>query len=82
MEQERARKIQEENERSQMAILRLLDELGDLAEGDLTVNATVSEDFTGAIADSVNLRLTNCVSWYLLLTPPLTELPSRLSKHR
>ncbi len=57
MEQERARKIQEENERSQAAILRLLDELGDLAEGDLTVNATVSEDFTGAIADSVNFAI-------------------------
>lgn len=57
MEQERARKIQEENESNQMAILRLLDELGDLAEGDLTVNATVSEDFTGAIADSVNFAI-------------------------
>ena len=56
-ESERARKIQEENERNQMAILRLLDELGDLAEGDLTVNATVSEDFTGAIADSVNFAI-------------------------
>ncbi|WP_245639979.1 methyl-accepting chemotaxis protein [Moraxella oblonga] len=56
MEQEsaRARQIQEDNERSQMAILRLL---GDLAEGDLTVNATVSEDFTGAIADSVNFAI-------------------------
>lgn len=57
IEQERARRIQEENERNQMAILRLLDELGDLAEGDLTVNATVSEDFTGAIADSVNFAI-------------------------
>ncbi len=57
VESERARKIQEENERNQMAILRLLDELGDLAEGDLTVNATVSEDFTGAIADSVNFAI-------------------------
>lgn len=57
VEAERARKIQEENERSQLAILRLLDELGDLAEGDLTVNATVSEDFTGAIADSVNFAI-------------------------
>ena len=56
-ESERARQIQEENERNQMAILRLLDELGDLAEGDLTVNATVSEDFTGAIADSVNFAI-------------------------
>lgn len=57
MEQERVRKIQDENERSQAAILRLLDELGDLAEGDLTVTATVSEDFTGAIADSVNFAI-------------------------
>ncbi len=54
---ERARQIQEENDRNQMAILRLLDELGDLADGDLTVNATVSEDFTGAIADSVNFAI-------------------------
>ena len=57
IESERARQIQQENERNQMAILRLLDELGDLAEGDLTVNATVSEDFTGAIADSVNFAI-------------------------
>ena len=56
-ESERARQIQEESERNQIAILRLLDELGDLAEGDLTVNATVSEDFTGAIADSVNFAI-------------------------
>lgn len=56
-ESERARQIQEENDRNQMAILRLLDELGDLADGDLTVNATVSEDFTGAIADSVNFAI-------------------------
>lgn len=56
-ETDRARKIQEENERNQMAILRLLDELGDLADGDLTVSATVSEDFTGAIADSVNFAI-------------------------
>lgn len=57
MAKEQARKLQEESEKSQMAILRLLDELGDLAEGDLTVNATVSEDFTGAIADSVNFAI-------------------------
>ncbi|MEC7121266.1 MAG: methyl-accepting chemotaxis protein [Pseudomonadota bacterium] len=57
MEADRARKIQDESERNQTAILRLLDELGDLADGDLTVNATVSEDFTGAIADSVNFAI-------------------------
>jgi len=45
------------NERNQMAILRLLDELSDLADGDLTAKATVTEDFTGAIADSVNYTI-------------------------
>lgn len=45
------------NEGNQEAILRLLDEIADLAEGDLTVKATVSEDFTGAIADSINYAI-------------------------
>ncbi|HRF87664.1 MAG TPA: methyl-accepting chemotaxis protein, partial [Pseudomonadales bacterium] len=48
-----------ENERNQTAILRLLDELADLADGDLTTTATVSEDFTGAIADSINFTIDN-----------------------
>jgi twitching motility protein PilJ len=42
------------NRQNQDGILRLMNELSDLAEGDLTVRATVSEDITGAIADSVN----------------------------
>ncbi len=45
------------NERNQNAILRLLDELADLADGDLTTTATVTEDFTGAIADSINYTI-------------------------
>ncbi len=45
------------NEQNQVAILRLLDELGNLADGDLTTTATVSEDFTGAIADSINFTI-------------------------
>ena len=45
------------NERNQTAILRLLDELADLADGDLTTTATVTEDFTGAIADSINFTI-------------------------
>ncbi|AOE82849.1 methyl-accepting chemotaxis protein [Pseudomonas sp. TCU-HL1] len=45
------------NERNQAAILRLLDEIADLADGDLTVAATVTEDFTGAIADSINYSI-------------------------
>lgn len=42
---------------SQEAILRLMNEMGDLADGDLTVRATVTEDITGAIADSVNYTI-------------------------
>ncbi len=45
------------NQRNQEAIMRLLDEMGSLAEGDLTVKATVTEDITGAIADSVNFAV-------------------------
>ncbi len=48
---------EEANGRNQQAILRLLDEMGNLADGDLTVNATVTEDFTGAIADSINYTI-------------------------
>ena len=47
----------EQNDRNQEAILRLLDELSSLADGDLTVQATVTEDITGAIADSINYAI-------------------------
>ena len=53
----RYRGTQELNQRNQEAILRLLDEMGSLAEGDLTVRATVTEDITGAIADSINFAV-------------------------
>jgi twitching motility protein PilJ len=46
-----------QSERNQQAILRLLDELSSLADGDLTVQATVTEDITGAIADSINYAI-------------------------
>ena len=42
------------NDANQAAILRLMNELQQVAEGDLTQEATVTEDITGAIADSVN----------------------------
>jgi twitching motility protein PilJ len=42
------------NDQNQTAILRLMNELQEVADGDLTIQATVSEDITGAIADSVN----------------------------
>lgn len=46
-----------ERNNTQQAILRLMNEMGDLADGDLTVRATVTEDITGAIADSVNYTI-------------------------
>jgi len=52
-----ARKHSEQNERNQQAILRLLDELSSLADGNLTAQATVTEDITGAIADSINYAI-------------------------
>ena len=60
MVQDTRRRLQEtaeKNERNQTAILRLLDEIADLADGDLSVTATVTEDFTGAIADSINFSI-------------------------
>lgn len=56
-ERQRIRGLQEDYERNQNAILRLLDEIADLADGDLSSYATVSEDFTGAIADSINFAI-------------------------
>ncbi len=45
------------NDANQAAILRLMNELQSVAEGDLTQEATVTEDITGAIADSVNYTI-------------------------
>jgi len=46
-----------QNQKNQQAIMRLLDEMSSLADGDLTVRATVTDDMTGAIADSVNFAV-------------------------
>lgn len=60
-QQEEAQELEQEsrlqNEQNQVAILRLLDEIADLADGDLTTSATVTEDFTGAIADAINFAI-------------------------
>ena len=53
----RAYASEQENKRNQEAILRLLNEMGNLADGDLTVQASVTEDVTGAIADSINFTI-------------------------
>lgn len=46
-----------ENNRNQAAILRLLDEMSPLSDGDLTRQTTVTEEITGAIADSINMTI-------------------------
>jgi twitching motility protein PilJ len=54
---QREEQTRQTNQSNQDAILRLLDEIGDLADGDLTTNATVTEDITGAIADAINFTI-------------------------
>lgn len=56
-ERRRAKIAAKANKKNQEAILQLLDEMSSLADGDLTVQATVTEDITGAIADSVNFAI-------------------------
>jgi twitching motility protein PilJ len=49
--------LAEEGQNNQEAVLQLLDEMGDLADGDLTVKAQVRDSITGAIADSINYTI-------------------------
>jgi twitching motility protein PilJ len=53
----RAEQSERQNNSNQQAILRLLDEIGSLADGDLTARAQVTEEITGAIADSINYTI-------------------------
>ncbi len=54
---ESARASSEQNQQTQDSILKLLDEMGSLADGDLTIQPEVTEQITGAIADSVNFAV-------------------------
>ena len=56
-ERRRAIDASRQNQKNQQAIMRLLDEMSSLADGDLTVQATVTDDMTGAIADSINFAV-------------------------
>jgi twitching motility protein PilJ len=49
--------LEYDGQQNQIAVLNLLDEMGDLADGDLTVHAVVQENITGAIADSINYTI-------------------------
>ena len=53
----RADQSARQNRETQDAILKLLDEMGNLADGDLTIEAEVTDQITGAIADSVNFAV-------------------------
>lgn len=55
----RLQSAEDRDAKQQHAILSLLDEITNLADGDLTVDVTVTEDFTGAIADSINYTVQN-----------------------
>ena len=94
-DKQRVGRLQEEYDRNQNAILRLLDEIADLADGDLRSYATVSEDFTGAIADSINFaidqlrdlvsRITETsqeVAQYTATTQSITNQLAEASEHQ
>jgi len=70
----------EQNRRNQRAILRLLDEMANLAEGDLTVHATVTEEITGAIADSVNYAIDALRSLVTTINSTAVEVSSAAEK--
>jgi twitching motility protein PilJ len=55
--QTEARVSTDANQRTQEAVMKLLDEMSDLADGDLTIQAEVTDQITGAIADSVNFAV-------------------------
>jgi twitching motility protein PilJ len=76
----RSRQAEEENAKNQQAIMRLLDEMGDLAEGDLTVRATVSEDFTGSIADSINVTVDSLRGLVKTINDTSTQLSSSVQE--
>jgi len=75
-QQARYQTTKELNDRNQEAIMRLLDEMGSLAEGDLTVKATVTEDMTGAIADSINFAVEQLRSLVQTITDTSVQVAS------
>ncbi|GAB3363638.1 methyl-accepting chemotaxis protein [Lysobacter rhizosphaerae] len=75
-QKKRYESTKELNDRNQEAIMRLLDEMGSLAEGDLTVKATVTEDMTGAIADSINFAVEQLRSLVQTITDTSVQVAS------
>ena len=65
-----------QSQRNQEAILRLLDEMSSLADGDLTVQATVTDDITGAIADAINYAIEALRDLVLTINDTAVQLDS------
>ena len=76
----RANEATDRDSRQQKAILDLLNEITGLADGDLTVTAKVSEDFTGAIADSINYTIGSMRGLVGTINATSTNLASAASK--
>jgi len=76
----RSHMIEDENTHNQQAIMQLLDEMGDLASGDLTVHTTVTEDFTGAIADSINVTIDSLRGLVKTINDTSTQLSTSVSE--
>ncbi|RLA03063.1 MAG: chemotaxis protein [Gammaproteobacteria bacterium] len=79
---EKANKEKEQNERNQEAIIRLLDEMEGLADGDLTAHATVTEDFTGAIADAMNYTIDQLRSLVSAINNTVVQVSSSSTETR
>ena len=77
---EQEEKTRQLNQQNQAAILRLMNELQEVSDGNLTIQATVSEDITGAIADSVNFMLEELRSLLDKVTQ-MTQRVARASEH-
>tara|TARA_R110000850_G_scaffold191091_15_gene317465 strand:- start:30212 stop:32251 length:2040 start_codon:yes stop_codon:yes gene_type:complete len=71
---QRIRRAEENDRQQQAAILSLLDEISTLADGDLTVRANVTGDFTGAIADSINYTVDTLRSLVSTINKTAVEL--------
>ena len=77
LQQQEAKRV---NDANQAAILRLMNELQTVAEGDLTQEATVTEDITGAIADSVNYTVEELRSLVANVQSTATRVAQTTSK--
>lgn len=72
----------EKNSKNNEAVMKLVSEISSLADGDLTVKATVGEDFTGAIADSINYAVEQLRDLVSAITSVTHEVTSSTEESR